>query len=59
MESSHANAVHCPACSRLVKVPEDAQAGLEISCPFCSTAMQLKEVTVLMAQATDTNQDSG
>lgn len=58
MDSTHPEAVHCPACSRLVKVPDGAQAGSQITCPFCGSALLLKEVPVLMAELVEPGQDS-
>jgi LSD1 subclass zinc finger protein len=45
--------VHCCACSRLVMLPDGATEGNVIECPFCHTKMQIRTMTVYVAQAVE------
>jgi len=54
MDQPRTPAVFCAACSRLVTVAADAKPGDEVTCPFCRTKLKLREMTVLTAEAADT-----
>lgn len=50
MSTPHERIIHCHACSRYVIMPEEAQEGDVITCPFCETKNRIGLMTVYVGE---------
>ena len=46
MSTPHERIIHCCGCNHYVIMPDEAQEGDVISCPFCQTKNRLRLLTV-------------
>ncbi|GEM_PF-3153086 len=46
MSEPHERVIHCCGCSHYIIMPDEAQEGDVISCPFCHTKNRIRLMTV-------------